>query len=399
MRNIREYGYYIFGNRIFYDRQSAFDYGIAHNIYDQKIYFCFNDWLFDKIDWAKEVPVTLSQLYTLRAKQLRDKYNYLVLSFSGGSDSTQALMSFVRNGIFLDEVVIATYELALQKIDRSNINEDLEIFLEYELSAKPILDEVHRLSPKTKITILDLSEFSYNKHVLDKNCKHINLPNEANKYHNNTSIVPTAPRYHGLGIYEYVRNNVKHNNTALIKGVDKPALRTVGDELFFNFYDIAYYGVHNLAKNSVDMHFDIENFFWSADCPFIPVKQSQIIKSEVENNPSYAKVFFDKQAKIQYHFDNNIKGYSPAWELERTYNNIIYPDWNTSLFTAPKPSTKSSEFALWETLGYKHNGEEVIKDIASYVDQRYGAFSFKSQLTTYVSSKRYSLGKIKRKVV
>jgi len=53
-----------------------------------------------------QVSESLDFLYALRARQLREKYDYLVLYFSGGADSTNILKTFIDNNIFLDEIVM-----------------------------------------------------------------------------------------------------------------------------------------------------------------------------------------------------------------------------------------------------------------------------------------------------
>lgn len=61
---------------------------------------------FDKADWSKEPEESLDELYRKRCQQIRDMYDHVVFYFSGGSDSITALNSFVRNNIYLDEVVV-----------------------------------------------------------------------------------------------------------------------------------------------------------------------------------------------------------------------------------------------------------------------------------------------------
>ena len=55
--------------------------------------------------WDKTPVEDLQTLYKQRAEQLRDTYDYLVLAWSGGSDSNQMLWSFFNNGIYPDMVV------------------------------------------------------------------------------------------------------------------------------------------------------------------------------------------------------------------------------------------------------------------------------------------------------
>ena len=58
---------------------------ITQNDYNSPIRFYFHDHLFKKFDWTVEPDVSLQNLYKLRAQQIRDEYDYVILSFSGGS--------------------------------------------------------------------------------------------------------------------------------------------------------------------------------------------------------------------------------------------------------------------------------------------------------------------------
>ena len=54
-----------------------------------KVRWEFNDLAYSQINWQHEPEVNIDMLYLMRARQLRDKYDHLVLNFSGGSDSTK----------------------------------------------------------------------------------------------------------------------------------------------------------------------------------------------------------------------------------------------------------------------------------------------------------------------
>lgn len=56
--------------------------------------------------WKVEPLETLETLYKRRAEHLRDTFDYLILAYSGGVDSTKVLETFVYNGIVLDEILM-----------------------------------------------------------------------------------------------------------------------------------------------------------------------------------------------------------------------------------------------------------------------------------------------------
>ena len=101
---IKKYGYYTVGSSVYLNKTQA---AIASNITNQKINFHYNEDIFDSYDWTQEPEpgVGLAEFYRRRALQIRNKYDYVILLYSGGPDSTNVLNSFVDNNILIDEIV------------------------------------------------------------------------------------------------------------------------------------------------------------------------------------------------------------------------------------------------------------------------------------------------------
>jgi len=56
--------------------------------------------------WTQEPRETIADLKRRRAQQIRDKYNKVCITYSGGTDSHTVLRAFVENGIHVDEIII-----------------------------------------------------------------------------------------------------------------------------------------------------------------------------------------------------------------------------------------------------------------------------------------------------
>ena len=97
-------GYYLYNEVPFGTADEVLYSIIKNNDSSPNLRLWFHDELFSKINWTQEPIDTLENLYIARAKQLREQYDYLILQFSGGSDSSQVLQTFLRNNIFLDEI-------------------------------------------------------------------------------------------------------------------------------------------------------------------------------------------------------------------------------------------------------------------------------------------------------
>lgn len=59
--------------------------------------------------WDKEPEESWNTLKKQRAQQLRDSYDYIIVYFSGGSDSITVVNSFLDNNLLIDEIVINGY--------------------------------------------------------------------------------------------------------------------------------------------------------------------------------------------------------------------------------------------------------------------------------------------------
>lgn len=103
-----------------------------------------NQW--EHIDWTIEPEKSFTQLLIDRCKQLREKYNYLTLYFSGGSDSETMVQSFIKAGISPDEIV-----LNLQRFNGINPIYDteyaiqkLQVYKHYFNNTKITINELDR---------------------------------------------------------------------------------------------------------------------------------------------------------------------------------------------------------------------------------------------------------------
>ena len=74
----------------------------------------FNDEIFSTYNWSIEPRESLADLYKKRAKHLREQYDYIIISYSGGADSHNVVMSFLNQGLFIDELVVTHMDKAMK---------------------------------------------------------------------------------------------------------------------------------------------------------------------------------------------------------------------------------------------------------------------------------------------
>jgi len=126
--------------------------------------------VYDNHDWTVEPKDSWKEILKQHAQKLRDKYRYLRLWYSGGSDSQTVLNAFVDNGIHLDEIFIGR----MSPIDDFNHASEQEI-------NQVAIPQVRALAndnkiPKTKVTIQDVGYKEYkdwvDNHITLENSNH-----------------------------------------------------------------------------------------------------------------------------------------------------------------------------------------------------------------------------------
>ena len=95
--------YYCVGNEIIFNDLLAKYCGYVTK---QPIEFVLHDQEYDKLNWLEEPKESFDELMATHARNLRNRYERVVLLWSGGTDSHTIYNTFVRNDLHIDEIVI-----------------------------------------------------------------------------------------------------------------------------------------------------------------------------------------------------------------------------------------------------------------------------------------------------
>lgn len=138
------------GDEIFRNKINALNYSVKSG---QEIQFFLYENVFNTYDWTTEPKESWEEILRQRAQQLRDTYGYLRLWYSGGADSHTILLTFIKNNIPLDEIIMM----------RHSPYDDFESETEVEINdvAIPFLHTIKNQIPNTKITMLDVGVKEY----------------------------------------------------------------------------------------------------------------------------------------------------------------------------------------------------------------------------------------------
>jgi hypothetical protein len=110
-----KFGFYQVGQFKTYSKVEAIELQRRTN---QHPHWNFNEQVFGSFNWTVEPSESLEELYRQRAQQIRESYGYLVLFYSGGSDSDNMIRTFIKNQIPFEEIV--TYSMHEADSDPNN---------------------------------------------------------------------------------------------------------------------------------------------------------------------------------------------------------------------------------------------------------------------------------------
>jgi hypothetical protein len=314
-------GYYLVGWKKFYNKTEAVTYATKNSF---EVRWVFNDTVYSKIDWSTPIEVSLKQLYRMRAQQLRDKYDYVILHYSGGQDSNNVLHSFIDNNIKVDHIVIQVPE-PQRKHSVSNDTAWSNYWAEIDYQALPYLRNLGSKLDGIKITIQDMSSTPIEL-LSNDNWTEKLLPGASF----NLGVIARA-----MGQYktkEILNISEQGKTSCQVLGIDKPLIYFDGMDYYSFFVDQSAYHMQPLDSTMNDLfHYSITEFFyWTPDLPEIVVKQAQEIKKACMGN-STVKDLFTKTTK------------SEVGIFRTVMQSIIYDMNHTPMFQTLKPPISAGE--------------------------------------------------------
>lgn len=251
--------YYTRDKKIFLNKVKAVEYWKQSK---QDIHYYYHDDVYSKINWAIEPPSTLDFYYKEQAQRLRDEYDYVVLFYSGGYDSTNILETFYYNNIKLDKIVCVG---AFKQDSRSGVDENHNGEIYH--NAIPYITELGL----EKITQL----YDYTDYFT--NISNFSVYEYGEQWVENVGPWYSPHNWFWKDIHKYVvPKHMEDKKVALIWGKDKPNLVIRNGYSGFYFTDVAslsYGGISSEPSN-----IDRINFYWDPKSPLILIKQLHQLK-------------------------------------------------------------------------------------------------------------------------
>jgi len=365
LNEIDKRGFYQVGNQKFYRKVDAI-------LEDQKtnigVHWNFNDDVFGTFDWQSPVELSMKSLYGIRAKQLREKYDYLVLCYSGGIDSYTILRSFIDNNIFLDEILIFGPFKGTESTANSS-DEAWNLRSEIELQAIPILKKLD-INFNTKVTFYDYT---------DDLLKYYNNKNWILDFNPGVRYNASMPK--NILIHNSTRNYLmqydKGRRVGFIHGIDKPRVTFHDDSYYMYFLDVQLSISVGDFNQVNDLYWENDElFYWSPDLPEMLSKQAQIISAWFDLNPHLRNLLDFRSGK----------GLVPE-EYYSIINPLVYQDYCKDIvFKVKKPYNP-----LYQENEYWFRNE----DISAYKNWKTGLDDLKSQIApTWCNQNTFEKGLI-----
>ena len=334
---------------------------------------------YNHVPWISESPYTLREVYKTRAQQLRDNYDWLTLSFSGGSDSWTVLNSFLSNNIHLDEIFVRWPIKATENIyipDPTDLR-PVNLLSEWDLSIAPELRRISQAHPEIKITVYDWSDDL-------KNFKH----NDDHVTQTQSCFVPGYwIRFGAIGEHEQAAIDSGKKN-CVIFGADKPQIMVKDNQVYCYFLDI----LANTNQSLPGQNRSTEFFYWSKDCTEVTHTQARAIYHYLCVHPEAVPL-----VDARYPYSRERKD-----QWDKVARSIIYQDYNPLTFQAKKDSNGFySQYDAWMTDAtlpdplFLQRWQHMVDNIFASIDKKY--FNYENGKPTGLSgfiSPLYFLGNL-----
>ena len=355
------FGCWISGGITFDSKFEALTY--ANQTNNGSISYYYHNHVWQSVDRSLLGKIPLTILYKERAQQLRDTYDYLVLHYSGGSDSHNILHTFLTNNIKLDEVTVRWSKTLRDgklytpnNVDTSARNAASE----WDYTIKPTLDWLAQAHPNIKINIVDYgSNLSV---VKSSKLENTLLKKNPARFAGGTTAMLMDPtvRDHLLSID---KKSIAH-----IFGIEKPILNHANNTISMQFLDTIF--EHTVPIRDAEDGSVVEPFYWTPDMPLLPMEQAYQSALYFKANIKHQQALWTDELRSPTDAGKQFEDQS------NVHKAILYKDsWDNRKFQVGKPNLSRSDWYFWifespELKTFLKSFENVARDVVNSLDPR-----------------------------
>lgn len=318
--------------------------------------FYYFDDVYNRIDWTIEPTQSLEYYYLNQAQRIRDEYDYVILCYSGGYDSTNILETFHFNNIKLDKIITVG---ALKQDSSSMVDENHNGELYHN-----VFPYIQELGLSSITQVIDYTEYF-------NNVNQFSISTYSNEWIDYTGgwFSPHNWFWHDIEKY-IIPQQYRDKKVALIFGKDKPYITIENRKFGFKFKDIAINSYGNVSSTA---NCDRINFYWDPNSPQILIKQLHVLLR------AYIISKFDHDYEINMGHD--IIGGKSA-------NEIVYNLRKPILYKSPKSKTRI--LSLRDQYLIEKKNSDVYRLYEAGVQSLYKRLSSKEH-NVVINSKFYSI--------
>jgi len=308
-----KFGYYQVGDIKTYSKIEALEL--------QKTLGCFPQWNFNNAiysaqDWTREPQESLWSLYKQRARQIRNSYDYVVLMYSGGSDSQNLLGAWIDEDCKIDEIAIQ-WNVAATQSKNTYWNGEVDRV------ALPWVQELKKRG----------LEFNFRQIDISKNTQDIvDFYGVDYQYYANCNF---SPNNYAKNLWRHQISDYKNlidsgKKLCFVWGSEKPFLHWDG-RYYCVFMDIIDNCVNPYTQLNYKQGWYDELFYWTPDLPAITIKQVHVLKNFCKTN--HDTVWYQKSKSRRGCYNPVLDQYL----REQTLMTLLYPFWAADTYSDGKP--------------------------------------------------------------
>ena len=353
--NPDKFGFYSVGDLKTYSKVEAIE--LSKSTGKESIWH-FNDEIFSSLDWKQDPNLSLLDLYKVRARQIRDAYDHIVLFYSGGSDSHNILKCWLQADCKIDEIA-SFYNYDATKDKQSYLNAEITnvVIPHIELLKQHGFDFKFRLIDISQLSLDVINEFDADYlYLINRNFS----PNNPAK-----TIIRNKIR-------DYQDIIASGKRLCFVWGIEKPVVSHDGARYYASFNDSVDNVVNPFVQNNFYNGWYDELFYWTPDLPLLPIKMAHELKNFMNNN---LDTQFYQDSFAPHAYNAVLKKYL-TFDATKT---ILYPFWDPDTFCNGK--TRSMIFSkrdlwLWdgnilEIDKYRSNISNMVKSLGvEWVDSK-----------------------------
>lgn len=306
--NPDKFGYYQVGEFQTYSKIEAIELGRA--LGNPSVWH-FNEEVFSKIDWTVEPTTDLWTMYKARARQIRDNYDYVVLFYSGGSDSHNMLTAWLDANCKVDEVA------SFWNYDGSK---DRQSFLNAEVNnvVFPYIESLKKQTTDFKFRLIEISQFELDV-VNEFDADYAYLANR------NFSPNNTAKTIIRKKIKDYRDIIASGKKLCFVWGIEKPVVMHDGARYYASFNDSLDSCVNPYVQSNYEQGWYDELFYWTPDMPLLPIKAAHVLRNFMAVNYDLTNY---QDEKMPHAFNGVLQKYLTYDAVKKA----IYPYWDIATF-------------------------------------------------------------------